>query len=618
MLKTVNVPESFEPLFLKAQEYVSKYFQERSENPEKGTIEIFGQRYILVRGASLSVDLFELMKERYNDAGEQEAVDIARSFLFDIAHTIGRMDARSFHKKMNLHDPIEKLSAGPIHFSHTGWAFVDISPESKPSSDENYFLLYDHPFSFESDAWLQAGKQATFPVCVMNAGYSSGWCEESFGIPLVATEITCKARGDDACRFIMAHPSKIEQYVQEYLKKEPAIAQKVSHYQIPDLSKAKQVEEELRATEKENRKLAMVASRTHNSVMIMGPDGRIEWVNDGFVRLMEYSLEEVLGKKPHECLEHDQTDPSFTEWMTTILQEKKSAHNEISRLTKSGKRIWLDVEIQPIFNGNEDLINVISIETDITERKEYEKRQDLLMAELEKVNTELKDFAYVVSHDLKAPLRNIKTLVDWIAEDCQDKLEDSDKEQMDLLTGRVDRMHMLIEGILQYSRVGRMQEEKVSIDLNELLAEVIDMIAPPAHISVTPVKPLPVIVGEPTRIMQVFQNLLSNATKYMDKPEGHITVDYTEQDEFWQFSITDNGPGIEEKYYDQIFAMFKTLAPRDQFESTGVGLTLVKKIVELYGGRIWPESKVGEGSTFFFTLPKQGQNADTVAVPQIA
>ena len=225
MLKTVNVPKEFEPIFLKAQEYVGKYFKERKEDPHEGTIEIFGQRYIFVRAASMSVEFFEMIKNTYKDKSEEEALSIARSLLFYIAHALGVADARNFHAKMNLVDPIAKLSAGPIHFSHAGWAFVDIFPESRPSPDENYYLIYDHPYSFESDAWIKAKKKVNFPVCVMNAGYSSGWCEESFGIKLVASEIYCKAKGDDHCRFIMGHPSKIEGYITEYLKKRPALDQ---------------------------------------------------------------------------------------------------------------------------------------------------------------------------------------------------------------------------------------------------------------------------------------------------------------------------------------------------------------------------------------------------------
>jgi signal transduction histidine kinase/CheY-like chemotaxis protein/HPt (histidine-containing phosphotransfer) domain-containing protein/predicted hydrocarbon binding protein len=254
MPNTVKVPKEFKPIFLKAQEYVAKYFKEKKEDPSKGTIEIFDQRYILVRAASMSVDFFETVKNLYKDKGEEEALNVARSLLFDIAHAIGKADAKNFHKRMHLKDPIEKLSAGPVHFSHSGWAFVDIFPESKPSPDENYFLIYDHPFSFESDAWLKAKKKSDFPVCVMNAGYSSGWCEESFGVTLVASEITCRAKGDNACRFIMAHPSKIEDYIKEYLKREPELAKRVTKYEIPGFFKRKHMEEALRRAHDELEK----------------------------------------------------------------------------------------------------------------------------------------------------------------------------------------------------------------------------------------------------------------------------------------------------------------------------------------------------------------------------
>lgn len=605
MLDTVKVPEPLEPLFLSAQDYVKRYFSERSENPSQGTIEIAGQRYILVRGDSLSVDLFGLMMERYQDVGADEAIEVARSFLFDIAHTIGKMDARAFHRKMGVKDPIEKLSAGPIHFAHTGWAFVDISPESKPSPDENFFLLYDHPLSFESDAWMKAGKKPDFPVCVMNAGYSSGWCEESFGLPLLAAEITCKARGDEACRFIMAHPAKIEHAIRDYLRREPGVAERITKYQIPDLSKRKRAEETLLATQEENRKLAEVASRTRSSVTIVTPDGCVDWVNDGFTELNERTIDQVKGQDWLSLLVSGETDADVIEWTQAHIQDRQGGRTEARRTTPSGRQLWLDVEIQPILNAAGMLNSVVVIETDITERKEALERQALLLDKVEKANKELTDFAYIVSHDLKAPLRAIKNLVSWIAEDCREAIGPDSREQMDLLTGRVDRMQMLIDGILQYSRAGRSREEAVRIDLNGLLAEVVEMLAPPEHIAIDTRADLPVIHAERTRIQQVFQNLLSNAIKFMDKPEGRITVDSVEQDDCWQFSVTDNGPGIEERHFDLVFEMFKTLQPRDEFESTGVGLTVVKKVVEYYGGKVWLESTVGEGTTFYFTLAKR-------------
>jgi signal transduction histidine kinase len=245
------------------------------------------------------------------------------------------------------------------------------------------------------------------------------------------------------------------------------------------------------------------------------------------------------------------------------------------------------------------------LESEITERKQAEAKQTKLLEQVENANRELKDFASIVSHDLKAPLRGIKTLANWILSDSADKLNDKAVEQMNLLLERVERMHNLIEGVLQYSRAGRAEGKRVQVNLNDFVPEIINMVVPPENITVTIEDELPVIECEEIHVMQLFQNLLSNAIKYMDKPQGWIQVGCVEQDGFWKFSIADNGPGIDEIYFEKIFKIFKTLSTSPDFEGTGVGLTVAKKLVELYHGRIWVESKVGEGSTFFFTLPKQ-------------
>ena len=137
---TVKVPREMEPLFAKAEEVVAKYFAQRAEDPTRGTIEIFGERYVLVRAAALSVEFFSLTERLFGEGRKPEAEEFARNVLFDLAHAIGKSDAQSFHAKMKLEDPIERLSAGPVHFSHTGWAFVDIFAESRPSPDQDYYL----------------------------------------------------------------------------------------------------------------------------------------------------------------------------------------------------------------------------------------------------------------------------------------------------------------------------------------------------------------------------------------------------------------------------------------------------------------------------------------------
>ena len=258
-------------------------------------------------------------------------------------------------------------------------------------------------------------------------------------------------------------------------------------------------------------------------------------------------------------------------------------------------------------------ISKLTIFRDITDQKrleekaQAEKRHLQLLNELEKANRDLKDFAYIVSHDLKAPLRAINSLAEWLSADYSDKLDEEGKEQLDLLRDRARRMYNLIESILQYSRIGRSKEKKKEIDFNTLVSEIITMINPPVDIDIKVVNKLPTILCEKVWMEQVFQNLLSNAVRYMDKPKGKIRIGCCEEDEYWKFCVSDNGPGIEEKYYEKIFQIFQTLKPRDEVGSTGVGLTIVGKIVEAQGGEIWLDSKVGVGSTFFFTIPKESK-----------
>lgn len=246
-LKTVRVPETIAAPFAAVEDLVSRFFRERRDDPQHGTIEIFGERYLLVRAASLSVEFFALVADLYGPGREREADEFSRNILFDLAHAVGKSDARNFHTKMGLSDPIARLSAGPIHFAHAGWAFVDIDPTSHPAPGRDYYLLYDHPYSFEADAWLRAGKKRDFAACLMNAGYSSGWCEESFGVELVATEVTCRAKGDRQCRFIMAHPEVVEQRVRDYFAREGGAGPEAEGaVQIPDFFARKRMEEELR------------------------------------------------------------------------------------------------------------------------------------------------------------------------------------------------------------------------------------------------------------------------------------------------------------------------------------------------------------------------------------
>ncbi len=236
--------------------------------------------------------------------------------------------------------------------------------------------------------------------------------------------------------------------------------------------------------------------------------------------------------------------------------------------------------------------------------KELEQRVQERTDELYRANEELKNFAYVVSHDLKAPLRAINQLAGWIEDDYGDRFDDEGRQQIALLKGRARRMHDMIDGILQYSRVGRVREMAEEVDVGSLVDEVIQLISPPQAIKIRIDSPLPVIKGEKLRLYQVFQNLLDNAVKYNDKEQGWVAVSCVELDDCWRFCIADNGPGIDKKYQEKVFQLFQTLQPKDQSDSTGIGLSLIEKIVDSWGGKIWIESEAGQGCSIMFTIPK--------------
>lgn len=231
--------------------------------------------------------------------------------------------------------------------------------------------------------------------------------------------------------------------------------------------------------------------------------------------------------------------------------------------------------------------------------KELKDNNDKLTA----LNTELRDFAYIVSHDLKAPLRGINQLSQWIVKDYGEKIDQEGKDMLRLLENRTKRMNSLINGILEYSRVNRKEDENEKTDLNEVVKEVIQNFSD-ENIQILIDTLLPVVKCDRYKISQVFQNLISNSVKYMDKSEGIIKIGYEDLPEYYKFYVSDNGPGIDEIYFDKIFKIFQTLESKEKTDSTGIGLAIVKKIIEGYDGKIYPESEIGKGTKFIFTIKK--------------
>ena len=353
------------------------------------------------------------------------------------------------------------------------------------------------------------------------------------------------------------------------------------------------------------RRLAAVVIDSNDAITVQDLEGKISAWNRGAERMYGYTELEARAMNIQDTIPSAKRQEAL-EFIAAVAALAPAAPSfETQRVTKDGRTldVWLTVTVLVDEAGKP--VGIATTERDITERKRAEEVRKQLITQLKSANKELESFAYAVSHDLKAPLRGIDSLAGWIAEDCKDQLDEEGKKQFEMLQTRARRMHALIDGILEYSRIGRVWEDVVELDLNKVLADIVELLQPPPYIRIEVQKSLPIVKCEKVRIHQVFQNLLSNAIKYVDKPQGVVKVGCEEDGVFWRFSVNDNGSGIDEKYHERIFGLFQTLGSTKQSESTGVGLSLVKKIVEQYGGKVWLKSKLGQGSTFYFTLAKK-------------
>jgi two-component system sensor kinase FixL len=364
-----------------------------------------------------------------------------------------------------------------------------------------------------------------------------------------------------------------------------------------ELSALRKAEEALRESE---RKWRSLAENVPDIIVSVDKDGIIQFINR---YITGYDTDNVIGKTIYEYISSDQHEKVRSSIERVFLTGKPDSY-EINGPGEHGPYTNWETRVIPVTSEGQ-VITVNLISTDITERMESQNRQANLLERVQKINRELNDFAHIVSHDLKEPLRTLKITAKWLSDDYKNVLDENGKEYLKLLSSQITQMYELIEGVLKYSRTGHLKNQKEWIDLKVLMPQIINMVSTPDNIEITIDGELPVIEFERTQIAQVFQNLLSNAIKYIDKPLGQIRIGCVEEVDNWKFSVTDNGIGIEPKNFEKIFLMYQTLEPRDTFKSTGIGLTLVKKIIETYGGTIWVESELGRGSTFIFTIPKQ-------------
>ena len=385
-------------------------------------------------------------------------------------------------------------------------------------------------------------------------------------------------------------------------------AQIISH----DITCRKQIEKALEESELWFRALVESSS---DWLWEVNDEGVYTYASPKVEKILGYTAQEVLGKKLFDLMPQEEAVR-----IAEIFQEIAAKNDAIVALRninqhKDGRLVVLETSGVPIIDENGQNSGYRGMDRDITERVQAEEEIRALNATLEQrvaertaqlkaTNSELKDFAYIVSHDLKAPLRGVCQLSNWILHDYMDVLDEQGREMLALLGERARRMTDLINGILEYSRISRIHVEIEPIDLRKIVFEVIDSLTPPAHIQVSVDSDLSVIWGSPTRITQLFQNLIGNAIQYHDKPQGVVAIRCEDAGDFWKLSVSDNGAGIEEKDYERIFKIFQTGQRCNSDDRAGIGLTLVKKIVGLHGGTVWVQSEIGVGSTFFFTLLK--------------
>ncbi|NRB82832.1 MAG: PAS domain S-box protein [Winogradskyella sp.] len=352
--------------------------------------------------------------------------------------------------------------------------------------------------------------------------------------------------------------------------------------------------------EAERQKYRNIIANMNLGLVEVNNDDEILMVNQRFVEMSGYSEKELLGSRAAELFEADKEKVIEIENKRRLDGISNSYELKIVNKMKE-LRYWL-ISGAPNYNVKGEVIGSIGIHLDITEFKNLELQKEILLKKLEKSNDELQEYAHIVSHDLKSPLRSIDALVTWLREDNKDKFDEVSFHNINLIQITLEKMEQLITDVLIYSSVTEDTDKKADVDLDELVSGLLEILYIPEHVEVSVKVKLPVVKGFKPKLQQLFQNLISNAIKFIDKEEGRVEISMKESAQYYEFSVGDNGIGIEKQFHDKIFKIFHTL--NKSKESTGVGLSIVKKIVELHGGEIRLESELGKGTIFYFTLKK--------------
>ncbi len=334
--------------------------------------------------------------------------------------------------------------------------------------------------------------------------------------------------------------------------------------------------------------------------------------------LQQFQVKAVLAV-PILFLVPPATEPSV--WGLLIAHHCRAIHewqvDELNLLDELSMQMAIGIQqAELVASLKATVVNQKLIEQQLREQVEKTTQTNVNLAQtsnlLEKRNQELDDFSHIASHDLQAPLRGIANLADWLIKDLGGQLPKENQHQLELIQSRIAQMSSLIQGLLQYAMVGRENIDSVNVNISDLLTEVVDMLAPPANFQICFAPNLPVLHTQSLLLKQVLSNLIGNAIKYHSSLEetsanditGRVEIVVEDQGSLLQFTVTDDGQGIAPENHQKIFGIFQTLVGRDDTKGMGIGLAIIKKIVESRGGHVWVESALGEGSSFSFTWPK--------------
>lgn len=336
--------------------------------------------------------------------------------------------------------------------------------------------------------------------------------------------------------------------------------------------------------------------------IVLTDQGIIIKTNPRFIEMLGYKEGELLGKHVKQISAQEDMGNSV-ELIEKMNSGKLDNFTIIKKyIRKDGSELLAKTSVSAFKNRKGEVEYQVAMVEDITEQRNLELQKEKLLKELEASNEGLQEYAHIVSHDLKSPLRSISALATWLGEDHKEVLNEEGLNHLQMMQEKIEAMDSLIDGILKYSSIDLASLEQNNLDLNEIVSDIREIIFVPDHVRIVILNPLPEVKADRTRIHQLFQNIISNAVNHIEAKEGLVKVSSSESATHWHFRIEDNGIGIPEEYHDKIFKVFQSLNTEKQ--SSGIGLSIVKKIVDLYEGEIQLESEVGKGTAFNFSLKK--------------